>query len=391
LIGTSCTDIGTDNNNCSTYPDDIIVQSYEEGITQISCAEYIGLDFVLSIPEQATSITYCIDELLHNDAVEKLDRSLQITLTVQPVCINFPLIFAHRAPYHPHEEIIKIKNDFVGVCKCVDDPGPPCPSCGCTYKDGEPVPGFQGFCLNKDAEQLLENEIWRGEDFLGEQSTILNSFSTAHCYRDGDLYFDGYEIEEPARMFKISIQIGLAETVNYSCDLSPGTPVFASLLDDPGLELNAAGELNGDFSDYTGFSAVFSNYLVYIPAEPANHPYVIDKDMNLLLIPREMVTLDGSGLDKIGVSREAFNTQGSVPLSSTGDGLHNQLFDCHNQDLETILINPDAETVYMLAHMKGFQGTFRYIDDGAPFLRCFFSNIQTAVLTVHIDYESLVD
>jgi hypothetical protein len=80
--------------------------------------------------------------------------------------------------------------------------------------------------------------------------------------------------------------------------------------------------------------------------------------LNMLLVPRNMVTIDGSECNKVGTSFAAFRKQGAVaPLTVAGDCLGNQLFQLHQEDLYALAGNPDAETRFLTSGMKMFKGT----------------------------------
>lgn len=65
-----------------------------------------------------------------------------------------------------------------------------------------------------------------------------------------------------------------------------------------------------------------------------------------MFIPKEMVTLDGSECDKIGVSFEAFQNQGNKCGMIIGSCLKNQLEDFYSEDLARI--NKGICSVYTL-------------------------------------------
>ena len=86
-------------------------------------------------------------------------------------------------------------------------------------------------------------------------------------------------------------------------------------------------------------SAELDNYILYIPSSPEGHPMVDDYQNNMLLVPREEVTKDGSEIDKVGISTYAFKKlKSDYTISAAGDGLGNQLFHKHNSDLQKLVL-----------------------------------------------------
>jgi hypothetical protein len=144
-------------------------------------------------------------------------------------------------------------------------------------------------------------------------------------------------------------------------------------------------ELVGDMDPYEG-PLELDNYILYIPSKPEGHPMVDDYMNNALLVPREEVSKDGGELDKVGVSFYKFRTQaGTWSVSQAGDGLHNQLFQKHTSDLQKLIMNPDAETTYLLPGMRDFKDSMDFRPGTPKTLEHKITNIDNSLVTLTMD------
>ncbi len=159
----------------------------------------------------------------------------------------------------------------------------------------------------------------------------------------GALLFDGYRIGEPVTDYVVRGKVTQGATV-HDFQLSPEDPVHALAA----VALRA--ELVGDFAAYKGLPEL-DNFILYIPASPATHPYVEFWQENMLLVPREEVSYEGTECDKVGyIPRTRF-------ARKYGLCLKNQLFDKHSADLERLILNPDVDAAYLVRGMRAFKRT----------------------------------
>lgn len=303
--------------------------------------------------------------------------------------ISYPLKLMHTVPYYPYEEVIKVNSTRRGRHECEDSPLALSPTCGWTYQGSERIEDSQGFCCEKGIRELVRSKwndaLWRGEKELGESPSFRNSFSTAHCMRLGDLYFHGYEIGRASEYYEIKFKLKKGED-NLEFTLTPTDPIFAIDQAD-GFRLQA--EHDGE-ADKHRPTPDLSNYILYVPTSPDTHPYVQDYQHNMLLVPREEVSLDGSECNKVGVSFGTFRSQANAcGTSEAGDCLHNQLFHKHNADLQKLITNPDAETTY-LVHGKGiFKGSMDFKAGMEKVLQYKIPDIDYSRVSLTMDLDTL--
>jgi hypothetical protein len=201
----------------------------------------------------------------------------------------------------------------------------------------------------------------------------------------GQVYFDGFEIGEYIKSYEIEVKF-IQGSEEYRIKLSPGNPFYNTEHDpDYGGNYSLKAELVGDLDPPEG-ELELDNYILYIPSKPAGHPMVYDYQDNMLLVPREEVSKDGGELDKVGVSFYKFRTQaGNWSVSEAGDGLHNQLFHKHNSDLEKLIMNPNAETTYLVHGMKDFKDSMDFRSGMPRTLEHKIKYINNSLVTLTMD------
>ena len=289
---------------------------------------------------------------------QPLEEVLRLVVSKTPPVLRYPLRYLHMVSFQPHEELRLVQNLYPGVQACIDA-AVNNPTCGWTLAaNGSRIEDSQGFCSNRDLDQLQTYDpdlaTWRGEE-LCRQSTLEDSFSVAHCLRTGALHFTGYEIGEYNKDFTITATLSKNTVVLDQLFLSPDAPLFL-------LKGSAMGGHDIIARLQNGITAAagapdLSNYILYVPTDPPDNPMVADYQNNMLLVPREMVTIDGSECNKVGTGFRAFRAQAAgAAKADAGDCLANQLYHLYQQDLSLLTQNPNAETKYLVTGRKMFKG-----------------------------------
>jgi len=200
---------------------------------------------------------------------------------------------------------------------------------------------------------------WRGDEVLGENSSLVNSYSTAYCLRQGDLFFAGYEIDTPRRNYEVDMTVYQGTTAITSFKVTPDSPIKLDATSAHQIKAELLGEAMPRIA-----APDLSGYILYVPQSPYGHPMVQEFWKNMLLVPRNMVTIDGSECNKVGTSFAAFRKQqgGSAPTTVAGDCLGNQLYQLHQEDLAKLAGNPNAETRFLTSGMKMFKSAASFND-----------------------------
>jgi hypothetical protein len=205
----------------------------------------------------------------------------------------------------------------------------------------------------------------------------------------GDVFFHGYEIGEYIKHYQVTTKMIKGSEV-HTFKLHPNDPVYHTK-HDKNYEgnLNLKAELVGDMDPYSG-ALELDNYILYIPSSPDGHDMVLDYQNNMLLVPREEVSKDGSEPDKPGVSFKTFRMLGSdYRVSEAGDGLGNQLFHKHNFDLQKLTVNPNAETTYLVHGKKDFKGSMEFRSGMEKVLEHNITQINNSLVTLTMKVEDI--
>ncbi len=353
-------------------------------LTDTNCVQKMVVD---------VAVSYGVETSMFLDATSTLpERKIEVSKTVPRLI--YPLKHFHTVAYFPYEEVLQITNSVPGVESCNAAPVAASPSCGWTYFGSTQVKDSQGFCCNKNAEALSNPNAWyRGEEFLGTRSTPGESFSTAHCLRQGELFYHGYEIGEAQMTYDIEVtlaEVGAQSFTTTTFTVSPEDPEAPTFPDETVVRPPFQVELLDKVSAHHG-GPDLSNFILYIPVEPQSHPFVEFYQQNMLLVPREEVSKSGSEPDKVGVSFNTFRRMGGeCAVSVAGDGLHNQLYHKHNADLVLQSSNVEQETTYLIHGKRWFKNDSMSYQPGMDkHLVYEINDISYSRLSLSMDAERL--
>jgi hypothetical protein len=110
----------------------------------------------------------------------------------------------------------------------------------------------------------------------------------------------------------------------------------------------------------------------------------------MLLVPREELSRDGSEPDKVGVSFYTFRRlSDDYAVSAAGDGLHNQLFQKQNEDLMKLIMNPDAQTDWLVHGMREFRDSMNFAPGMPMVLKHKIPYIDNSLVHLTLDATSI--
>lgn len=215
-------------------------------------------------------------------------------------------------------------------------------------------------------ENPLPFEVKKAEEctltpncFLAEGNK--GSGGTCHCFDPGELTFHGYEIGGYGESFDVKLKM-VQGSESHTAMLNPAdapTAFYATKHDTEYMgTFDLRVSLVGEGGRYAS-APDLANYLLYIPAAPADHAMVTGYQDNLLLVPREETTQDGRECNRVGVDVEAFEAW--VEAGVLGTCLDGQLFHKHNADLQELVVNPDYNTRYLVSGKRPFRGSMSFI------------------------------
>lgn len=309
------------------------------------------------------------------------DPNLELSINKSVPILHYPLSYFHTVPYYAYEKVLKEPNTTGPCFVCMDSPDSNCPTCGWTYIGGEKVEHSQGFCVHDIIDSACS--WWRGKELYGPHPND-SAFSTAHCLKMSEVYFDGYEIGEYKKFYDIEVYMKMGADIHVFL-VTPADPVYVSTPAETPIKIKAV--LLGDMDEYSG-ALELDNYILYIPSKPDSSPLVQNFNSNMLLVPREEMSKDGGELDKVGVSYYKFRTQaGNWTISQAGDGLHNQLSQKHKSDLD--LIGTGVDPTYLVHEKKAFKGSMNFRPGMEKVLQRKITEINHSLMSLTVEPGSI--
>ncbi len=363
--------------DCITYPEGDAICTPRPGRTSLTIPVTYGNVVSLDAVEASQAKDESGEQI-------PLEEGIKIELTKTPPTLNYPLRYLHTVPYAPYEEVRKVRNTQPGIQACIDAATSDAPTCGWQYKaDGTTkVPDSQGFCSNRDLLNLKTcsaSDTWRGEEVLGEKSTLDNSFSIGHCMRMGDIWYHGYEIGKYTNSSDVNIKLTKGNNVR-TLTLSPSYKIVTTPETESAVWTVRAQLLGSLDPEPSGPD--LSNYILYIPGFGPDS-VVNNYNLYMLLVAREMVTRDGSECNKIGVGYSAFRKEaGCASKTKAGECLANQLFHLHNEDLQRLAVNANAETKYLIRGMNMFKGSMAFKSGMDKALRYSITDVNYSLVNL---------
>ncbi|XP_049847930.1 hapless 2-like isoform X2 [Schistocerca gregaria] len=150
-------------------------------------------------------------------------------------------------------------------------------------------------------------------------------FSSAHCLRLSDTWWDIYEIEPSHLFYQIEVEVTGAGDEPYRLYLDNTKPFFVN------KDATLSAQIVGDFHPWTAYPVFPDSYLC-MPSQPFDSERVKQMEKNWMILSKSMFDLSGRTCNKIGASFSAFTSQPNrctVPASSC---LYNQLDDIFEAD-----------------------------------------------------------
>lgn len=260
-------------------------------------------------------------------------------------------------------------------------------SCGwAVNSNGVRVPYSQGFCCECTTQDAFTSYTMTRS---GETCVFTQAHDSAHCLRMSSLWHSLYSIGSPILTFRLVVSIyqcrlrtsntrsnssSIIECHEPSNDceceffdssliaayLGPEQPTrcFALPLNPNPLACDVEVRLQGTFAPYEGTPDFSSKYLLVptqcesgTPPTDACWQRVLGSSDQWMIVDKEGVSVSGgSECNKIGVSYEAFSTQGRACESNRGSCLANQPYDLYQSDL--LSLSQQRQTRYFLSSFR---------------------------------------
>ncbi|RNF24673.1 generative cell specific-1 [Trypanosoma conorhini] len=272
--------------------------------------------------------------VLLQDAVDKtrgtgkeLARFEPIRLTTKKsrVQYRYPLFYERNFNSKPYEE--QIPTEIIGC----DDGSSPEATCGVVLDAaGEPIPYSGGFCCRCGMCQLLG--ICPPDSRGLHVCNVFGEASLASCLRFGELWYSGYSIGSPSAWYRLEVTLTAGSSTEAKKAKQASFELGPDVISGSSAEFGAWAKLVGDFMP-AETPLLLSEKMLFVPNFPRNHKLVLAGPPEWLLLDKHRVSMQGRECNKVGVSYEAFGSQGSRCQLQRGSCLADQLEDYRLSDM----------------------------------------------------------
>ncbi|KAL0238901.1 hypothetical protein PCE1_004592 [Barthelona sp. PCE] len=244
--------------------------------------------------------------------VVEFENSISVKCSQTQASIYHELTYTRTFHGRPVEEVIP--TSLFG-CRDSDDSLDET-TCGWKYESNEnPIPYSQGKCCSCSPGTIFDfGDKPRGNN----DCSLFGTKMTAHCLRfpeDGSKWH-AFVIGRSTRVFSVQCDVSYNDLENDVVRVSPTRKTDISRSNDVLLSLH------GSLSSYTSPPMLYGQY------------FLLDTDTNRsLIVPDNMVSLNGNECNKIGVSYSGFYSVGSFCSKVPNECLRNQPDDLHEEDV----------------------------------------------------------
>lgn len=295
--------------------------------------------------EEVVALRDAIDRTRDGGAERVEFEPIRLLVNKSQVKYIYPLFYARAFNAEPYEE-----NIATGLVEGCSDAFVPSATCGLVRNgSGSPIPYSQGFCCSCSVCQVAGLCSAGGRGL--QSCDVFGKTAMASCLRFGELWYNGYNIGPGSAWYRVRVALvlgganGTASVKRSTFELGPDVTMGFS------ADFGAWARLVGDFVppetplDLTG-------KMLFVPARPKMHERVAAGPREWLLLDKHHVSINGRECNKVGVSYEAFATQGSRCQLRRGSCLADQLEDYRARDLEAEALGRRG------AYMARFFGDF---------------------------------
>ncbi|KPI83796.1 hypothetical protein ABL78_7160 [Leptomonas seymouri] len=273
---------------------------------------------------------------------------ISITTSRSAVRYRYPIFYVQNYNAKPYEATVKGK--MLNQCNAELDADKA--TCGVALDPTrKAIPFSQGFCCDCSMCQTLG--FCEPNARANMACNVFDAYTTASCLRFGPRWYSGYTIGAYVTWFTLNVTVsrnvtdstapegsGVAQrTVQQTAvlQLSP------SVLDDAAEGAwGVSARLIGSFSP-TNQPLDLTSHMLFAPVLPLKDERVQAGAAEWMLLPSRLVTLDGTECNKVGVSYEAFASQGNKCNLIPGSCLSSQLEDYRTSDLARVAEGKKAQ------------------------------------------------
>ncbi|KAG5466636.1 hypothetical protein LSCM1_00802 [Leishmania martiniquensis] len=277
---------------------------------------------------------------------------LRLTTSRSAVRYRYPLFYVQNFNAKPYEATVKGRL----LNQCNADFNADTATCGLAHDvAGKPIPFSQGFCCDCSMCQTLG--LCRPDARANAACNIFDAYTTASCLRFGERWYSGYTIGGYVTWYTVNVTLSRNVSVNVggATEVSTQTAVMqltpSSDGETAGEEWSVMARILGDYSPIDQ-PLDLTPRMLFAPAIPPYDERVQAGAAEWMLLPTNLVTLNGRECDKVGVSYEAFASQGNKCNLRPGSCLNSQLEDYRTADLQRIAAGKKGQ--YMATSIGDF-------------------------------------
>lgn len=357
-------------------------QCVNDGVEPLQCSKKLVVTLSVDANLQAgAEVVSFIGSASDSSSTEVSFDPIQLTISRSNVLMRYPLEYVADFNANPYEE--NKKGTLTAQC---DDSFSSKASCGVKYTtSNEPIPYSQGFCCSCGTCSALG--ICSANARMSLACDLFGSYSVASCLRFGNSWYSGFSIGTASMWFTMDLKFTRNNT-DAGKDSSTLT-LSPSRLDAADKDFGSYAQIIGTFHPSVE-PLYLSDKMLFVPS--LANPLGTRGAAEYMILPLDMVTLDGKECNKVGVSYFAFASQGSRCELGAGSCLGNQLVDLRKADKRSVSAGKPAS--YMgtrFGDLQLMEETLGQSDSSAAGTHLTFPSAAppSTMITVTINADSL--
>lgn len=398
------------NLQCSNYSSgQIVVQNRHKQTEKLTnCNEKLLL--TIKIVNEGMTVgksQYVIIDHVTDPITLKKVRILNpyaVRIRQEPILEVYPLFFERSVNAEPKEVIYNRNTRHYRGCDVESSPNP---VCGVFEKSGKLIPYSGGFCCtcnppvpadHKTHNGFMKTEADKGINYIKgpfrqkRGGQICNGHNipeslhdSTHCLSFSQLWYGVHHLKKPKILHNLRIQVFQkyedCHGQTHWMDVTQGKVVEIGSKQPFHADRDIIAKYSSDPVDSNDFSLDYKNLRLLIPERRLTNAG------QFLIVPRKMVSKDGTACDSVGVGYEAFYKQKKRCSQSPGSCLRNQPQHLYDEDFEADTSGRNGR--YFLKFFGSLAQTpVEYNSTGQiQFLKMIFAKVHTSQLYFEVNAD----
>ena len=307
----------------------------------ISCTQKFVVAISLDGGQNGTeSVMYWTSAATAEGQTAHLSSPVKLTVRKSKPFTRYPIFYWQNVNAKPIESTI-----YTTALKCDDSSSSSTPTCGRAFSSGgSPIAFSEGYCCDCSLCELIG--FCSSGSRANTHCSLFGDGAAASCLSFGPRWYSGFSIGSAQTYYAITVTISVHGQPDVSLVVGPTN------LGAVDAQRAVAVRLVGDFAPFEAPLDLTNKYM-FVPYGPSGDPRVTaPAPQEWMLVDRSLVTADGSECNKIGVSYNGFNGQGSRCSLNVGSCTANQIEDLRASDLA--LMGSNRKGQYMASNFGDF-------------------------------------